>query len=1162
MNVPPNLSSADVMPDQILIDLIDDIAKKVQAGEPLDVEAYLQAHPGHADRLRRLLPAVEVLADLGRSASAGEASIPPGGSDVDPEQGRLGDFRIVREVGRGGMGVVYEAEQISLGRRVALKVLPFAGALDAKHLQRFKQEAQAAAHLQHQNIVPVHFVGCERGVHFYAMQFIDGQTLSAVIRDMRLLAGPQSSGAAVGGLASELASRGVSGEWLVVSGKVPPPPTPDDSPLTTHHSPLTPETIAAATLSTERSAKSPAFFRTAAHLAVQAAEALEHAHQLGVVHRDIKPANLLIQSDPGMSAPGIRLWVTDFGLARLGTDPGLTMTGDLLGTIRYMSPEQALANRVPIDHRTDIYSLGATLYELLTLKPAYNGKSREEVLRQIAFEEPRPPRRLNKSVPAELETIVLKAMGKNPEERYATAQELADDLKRFLDDKPIRAKRPTLLQRARKWVRRHQPVVWSAGVSAILVLLLAVAALAVSNVRIGREKQQKEAALQEMEKVLERERLNSYYQRIALAEQEWSANNLLRMQQLLDDCPEDLRGWEWHYLRRLRYRSPPILRHEAGVSDAAFSRDGQHVASVDRDGVVKVWDIQTGREVLGIQAHANRVAFSPDGHYLATGSGDRTIKIWDVDTRQSIRILQGHKDPITSVAFSPDGRRLASASGGGRDGPDRTVKVWDVATGQALLTLEGHLKPVRQVAFSPDGRRLASASGDQTVKLWDSETGQELRTFRGHTLAVNGVAFSPDGQRLASVAGDYAKRGAGEAKVWDVQTREEVLTLRGHTTLVLGVAFSPDGRRLATSGYDKNVKLWDATNGREILTLRGLRLYGMNPRVAFSPDGTRLVCAGRDHTVRVWDATPLGDAVGEEVLTLRGHQAGVRSVAFCPDGKCLATAGEDDVVRIWDLPSGRELHRLHGQSGMMVHLAFSRQGKYLALGGKELTVWDTITWKKVWTRPTGSDAVAFGPDEGLLASGSPNPNPLVRVWDVATGQEKRTLRDHNWGILGLAFSPDGKVLASASGDSSVRLWDLETGDEIKTPPMRHVGASRGVAFSPDGLYLASPGMDPTVKIWDTATWREWRTLRDLTNGILSVAWSPDGRRLAWGGTDATVKIADPATGKILRTLRGHIGWVEGVAFSPDGQWIASASLDGTVKLWPTRTPPEAEDPDP
>jgi serine/threonine-protein kinase len=414
--------------DPILDDLIDAFAARLQTGEPVDLEVYAQEHPERAEALRRILPAMVALADLGRSG----ATHPP-----EEVTGTLGDFRLLREVGRGGMGVVYEAEQISLGRRVALKVLPFAAALDPKQLQRFKNEAQAAAHLNHPHIVPVYYVGCERGVHFYAMQFIDGHTLAAVIRELRGLTQPiPPAPAASVSDASALAGELASGRWAQAKTPTGEPPTgpysPGAEPLTTHHSPLTNEkhsplttTPPVAALSTEGSTTSPAFFRTVASLGVQAAEALEHAHQLGVIHRDIKPANLLVD------AAG-HLWVTDFGLARLGGDAGLTLTGDLLGTLRYMSPEQALAQRVAVDARTDVYSLGVTLYELLTLEPAYNGRNREEVLRQIAFEEPRPLRRLDKSVPVELETIVGKAMAKSPGERYATAQEMADDLRRQL----------------------------------------------------------------------------------------------------------------------------------------------------------------------------------------------------------------------------------------------------------------------------------------------------------------------------------------------------------------------------------------------------------------------------------------------------------------------------------------------------------------------------------------------------------------------------------------------------------------------------------------------------------------------------------------------------------------------------------------------------------
>jgi hypothetical protein len=407
-------------------------------GRPSRAE-FLARHTDIAEALGECLDGLDFI----RSAAPGlkESTISAATAESIQPEGPLGDFRVMREIGRGGMGVVYEAVQISLGRRVALKVLPFASTLDGKQLQRFKNEAQAAAHLHHQNIVPVYATGCERGVHYYAMQFIEGQTLGALIADLHRASQP--------GLSRR-------SNPVAATSAIQAPPGGEVDP-----------TLPIGLLSTERSTRNPVFFRTVAQLILQAAEALEHAHQMGVIHRDIKPANLLVDERG-------KLWVTDFGLAHCQGNGAMTMTGDLVGTLRYMSPEQALAQRVNIDHRTDIYSLGATLYELLTLEPAFPGHDRQQLLRQIAFEEPKPPTRHSKAIPAELETMVLKAIEKNPEERYATAQDLADDLRRYLEDKPIRARRPSLWQRGKKWARRNRPVVWTAG--ACLLLGLAIAA--------------------------------------------------------------------------------------------------------------------------------------------------------------------------------------------------------------------------------------------------------------------------------------------------------------------------------------------------------------------------------------------------------------------------------------------------------------------------------------------------------------------------------------------------------------------------------------------------------------------------------------------------------------------------------------------------------------
>ena len=428
----------DSAADPAFAAVLEELTNKCLAGENVDWSAFLEAHAEHAAQLRALLPAMQAVADLGRSAGKGDAVF---GDVLDGTQEMLGDFRILREIGRGGMGVVYEAEQVSLGRRVALKVLPFAGVLDPRQLQRFRNEAHAAACLTHPGIVPVYYVGCERAVHFYAMQYIEGQSLADVLGELRSRARPQPAAGSVQG----------------ADGQAPQ----DDMPVEQRPAP---STVQAGAFSTRHTLGGREYFRAVAHLGAQAAQALDYAHELGIVHRDIKPANLLLDAQG-------HLWVTDFGLAQVQKDPGLTLTGDLLGTLRYMSPEQALAKRALVDHRTDVYSLGATLYELLTLEPVITGSDREELLRQIASEAPKPLRRYNKAIPGELETIVLKALEKNPVDRYASAAELAEDLERFVRDEPIRARRPSLARRLRGWSRRHK------GLVGLVVAVLVMAAV-------------------------------------------------------------------------------------------------------------------------------------------------------------------------------------------------------------------------------------------------------------------------------------------------------------------------------------------------------------------------------------------------------------------------------------------------------------------------------------------------------------------------------------------------------------------------------------------------------------------------------------------------------------------------------------------------------------
>ena len=547
--------------------------------------------------------------------------------------------------------------------------------------------------------------------------------------------------------------------------------------------------------------------------------------------------------------------------------------------------------------------------------------------------------------------------------------------------------------------------------------------------------------------------------------------------------------------------APPNLArvlegHGGGVSSAAFSPDGNLLASSATDGTVRLWDPATGQLIATLEGHGDwvdGVAFSPDGDLLASAGSDGTVRLWDPATGQLIATLEGHSDWVQSVAFSPDGRLLASASS------DRTVRLWDLATGQPTATLQSHTSGVSSVAFSPDGNLLASASSDRTVRLWDPATGQPTATLQGHTSGVSSVAFSPDGNLLASASED------GTMRLWDPATGQPTATLEGHTGGVRSVAFSPDGRLLASAGSDGTVRLWDPATGQPTATLEGHT--GEVNGVAFSPDGNLLASASEDGTMRLWDPAT------SQPATLEGHTSGVNGVAFSPDGNLLASASSDGTMRLWDPATGQLIATLQGQGN--------------------------------WVQ-----SVAFSPDGRLLASASSD--RTVRLWDLATGQPTATLKGHTSGVSSVAFSPDGNLLASASSDRTVRLWDLATGQPTATLKGHTSGVS-SVAFSPDGNLLASASSDRTVRLWDPATGQP-TTLEGHTDGVNGVAFSPDGRLLASASYDRTVRLWDPATGQFTATLEGHSDEVRSVAFSPDGRLLASASDDGTVRLWDAWTP--------